>query len=86
MTVSPDHGPPGTLVRVAAEGLPADADFQLVWRTVKGGWKVAQAEYHGREYTPAAFDYGYSSSSVAFVIEYLRYRYVVHTESRSEET
>jgi hypothetical protein len=56
MTVSPDYGPPGTLVRVTAEGLPADADFQLVWRTVKGGWKVAQAEYHGREYTPAAFE------------------------------
>jgi hypothetical protein len=56
MTVSPDHGPPGTPVRVTAEGLPADTDFQLVWRTVKGGWKVKEAEYHGREYTPAAFE------------------------------
>lgn len=56
MAVSPEHGPPGTPVRVTAEGLPADTDFQLVWRTVKGGWKVAQAEYHGREYTPAAFE------------------------------
>ncbi len=56
MTVSPEHGPPGTPVRVAAEGLPADTDFQLVWRTVKGSWKVAQAEYHGREYAPAAFE------------------------------
>ena len=56
MTVSPEHGPPGTPVRVTAEGLPADTDFQLVWRTVKGSWKVAQAEYHGREYPPAAFE------------------------------
>ena len=56
MTVSPEHGPPGTPVRVTAEGLPADTDFQLVWRTVKGGWKVGQAEYHGREYLPAAFE------------------------------
>src|SRR5438270_156428 len=56
MTVSPERRPPGTPVRVTAEGLPADTDFQLVWRTVKGRWKVAQAEYHGREYTPAAFE------------------------------
>ncbi len=56
MAVSPEHGPPGTPVRVAAEGLPADTDFQLAWHTVKGSWKVAQAEYHGREYRPAAFE------------------------------
>ncbi len=56
MTVSPEHGPPGTPVRVAVEGLAADTDFQLVWRTVRGAWKVAQAEYHGREYQPAAFE------------------------------
>lgn len=56
MTVSPEHGPPGTPVRVMAEELPADTDFQLVWRTVKGAWKVTGAEYHGREYQPAAFE------------------------------
>jgi hypothetical protein len=56
MTVSPEHGPPGTPVRVAAEGLPADTDFQLVWRTVEGSWKVADGKYHGREYAPAAFE------------------------------
>jgi hypothetical protein len=56
MAVSPEHGPPGTAVRVTAEGLPADTDFQLVWRTVRGGWKVEKAEYHGREYLPAAFE------------------------------
>ena len=56
MTVSPEHGPAGTRVRVVAEELPADTDFQLVWRTVKGSWKVAGAEYHGREYQPVAYE------------------------------
>src|SRR4029077_16038676 len=55
-TVSPEHSPPGTPVRVAAEGLPADTDFQLAWRTVKGSWKGAGAEYHGREYQPLAYE------------------------------
>jgi hypothetical protein len=53
MTLSPEHGPPGVPVRVTAEELPANTDFRLVWRTVNGSWKVAQAQYHGREYTPA---------------------------------
>jgi len=56
MAVSPEHGPPWTPVTITAEGLPADSEFQLVWRTVKGSWKVAQGEYHGREYAPAAFE------------------------------
>ena len=56
MVVSPEHGSPGAPVQVAAEGLPANTEFQLVWRTVRGSWKVGQGEYHGREYTPAAFE------------------------------
>ncbi|MBV8343134.1 MAG: hypothetical protein JO173_12220 [Gammaproteobacteria bacterium] len=56
MEVLPEHGSPGTPVNVTAEGLPADTEFQLVWRTVRGSWKVAQGEYHGREYAPAAFE------------------------------
>ena len=56
MAVSPEHGPPGTPVTVTAEGLPGDSEFELVWRTVRGSWKVAQGEYHGREYAPAAFE------------------------------
>jgi len=65
MSVSPEHGPPGTPVRVAAEGLPADGEFQLVWRTVKGSWRVGQGEYHGRDYTPAAFEIAAVSSDAA---------------------
>ena len=56
MVVSPEHGSPGAPVQVTAEGLPANTEFQLVWRTVRGSWKVGQGEYHGREYTPAAFE------------------------------
>jgi hypothetical protein len=55
LVVSPEHGPAGTPLRVTGEGFPADADLQLVWRTVKGRWKVTIAEYHGREYTPIAY-------------------------------
>src|SRR4029077_6106467 len=38
-----------------AEGLPPGEEFQLVWRTVDGAWKVTDAEYRGREYR--AVDY-----------------------------
>src|SRR5262249_14089381 len=56
MEVSPEHGSAGTPVRVAAEGLPADTEFQLVWRTVRGSWEVGQGGYYGLEYAPAAFE------------------------------
>ena len=36
LAVAPRRGPVGTPVKVTAEGLPADQDFQLVWRTVTG--------------------------------------------------
>ena len=36
--------------------LPANQEFQLVWRTVKGSWKVADHEYHGRKYAPVAYE------------------------------
>ncbi|MCC6947308.1 MAG: hypothetical protein IT539_06005 [Bradyrhizobiaceae bacterium] len=55
LAVTPLHGPVGTPLTVRAEGLPAGQEFALVWRTVKGNWKVADGEYHGREYTPVAY-------------------------------
>lgn len=55
MSVAPEHGPVGTPLIVTAEGLPAEQEFDLVWRTVRGTWKVANAEYHGREYKPVAY-------------------------------
>ncbi len=55
LRVEPVHGPAGTRVTATGEGFPAGEEFQLVWRTVKGRWKVTIAEYHGREYTPIAY-------------------------------
>lgn len=56
LTVFPEHGPAGTSATVIAEGLPAEREFQLVWRTVDGAWKVTRSEYHGREYPAVAFE------------------------------
>ena len=56
LIVAPEHGPTGTPVTVTAEGLPAGEEFQLVWRTVDGAWKVTDAEYHGREYRAVTYE------------------------------
>jgi hypothetical protein len=56
LDVSPEHAPAGTPVTVSAERLPAGQEFQLVWVTAIGTWKVAGAEYHGRDFTPVAYE------------------------------
>ena len=56
MSVAPVHGKVGAPFVVTAEGLPPNQEFQLVWRTVNGNWKVTESEYHGREYLPAAYE------------------------------
>jgi hypothetical protein len=55
LDVVPAHGPAGTPLQVTGDGFPADQEFELVWRTVKGRWKVTPAEYHGREFPPVAY-------------------------------
>lgn len=55
LTVNPDHGPVGTPVTVAGAGLPPSQSFDLVWRTVKGRWQVADAQYRGRDYTTVGY-------------------------------
>jgi hypothetical protein len=42
--------------RWAVTKLPANQEFQLVWRTVNVSWRVADAQYHGREYEPVAYE------------------------------
>jgi len=55
LSLVPEHGPVGTRVRVDASGLPPGENFELVWRTVAGRWKVRGAEYRGRDYRPVAY-------------------------------
>src|SRR6202790_2945133 len=56
LQVVPENGPAGTPLTVTAQKLPPNQEFALVWRTVKGSWKVADAEYHGRDYEPVAYE------------------------------
>jgi hypothetical protein len=56
LDVSPAHAPAGAAVTLSAQGLPPGQDFQLVWTTATGAWKVTEAEYHGREFTPVAYE------------------------------
>jgi hypothetical protein len=50
LSVTPQGGPAGTHVTVRGEAFAPEQEFDLVWRTVKGRWKVTVAEYHGREF------------------------------------
>jgi len=56
LDVAPEHAPAGAPVALSAEGLPPGQEFQLVWVTVNGAWKVTDAEYKGREFTPVAYE------------------------------
>ena len=56
LTVSPKHAPAGAPVTLSAEGLPPGEEFQLVWSTAIGAWNVTDTEYHGREFTPVAYE------------------------------
>jgi hypothetical protein len=55
LTIMPEHGPVGTPITVSGTGLPPDRTVDLVWRTVRGRWKVADAAYEGREFQPLAY-------------------------------
>ena len=55
LSVTPQGGPAGTHVTVSGEAFAPEQEFDLVWRTVKGRWKVTVAEYHGREFAPVGY-------------------------------
>src|SRR5262249_20999249 len=56
LDVAPEHGPAGTEVTGSARELPPNAELQLIWRTVKGNWKVDGPEYHGRDFKPVGYE------------------------------
>ena len=56
MRLVPFRGEAGTPFTVTAEGIPANQEFQLIWRTMNGKWNVTESEYHGREYVPTAYE------------------------------
>jgi hypothetical protein len=56
LDVTPKHAPAGAPVTLSAQGLPPGEEFHLVWTTANGAWKVTEAEYHGREFTPVGYE------------------------------
>jgi hypothetical protein len=56
LEVVPVHGKAGTPFTVKAEKLPPNQEFQLIWRTMNGRWKVTESEYKGREFLPVAYE------------------------------
>jgi hypothetical protein len=58
LDVEPIHGKAGEPFTVTGVNLPPNQQFQLIWRTVNGRWKVDEPSYKGREYVPAAYQMG----------------------------
>jgi hypothetical protein len=56
LDVTPSHAPAGTPVTVSASRLPPGQEFQVLWTTATGAWKVTDYEYKGREFTPVAYE------------------------------
>jgi hypothetical protein len=55
LSVAPLHASEGADITVSGDALPANQEFDLVWRTVKGSWKAGNGEYHGRDYVPIGY-------------------------------
>jgi hypothetical protein len=72
ITLTPDHGLPGTSVTVTGEGLPPSADLSLQWSTVSGRWVLEgerAEEYHGRAFDPVTIDLGTARTDAAGALE-----------------
>jgi hypothetical protein len=55
LDIAPVHGKAGEKFTIKASELPPNQEFQLIWRTVDGHWKVTETEYKGREFVPADY-------------------------------
>src|SRR5262245_59631106 len=56
MDVVPLHGKIGEAFTIKVQDLPPNQEFQLLWLTVNGQWKVTESEYKGREFVPVAYE------------------------------
>ncbi len=65
LDVTPFHGKAGDPFTVTGVNLPPNQEFQLVWRTVNGHWKVDEPSYKGREYVPANYQMAKVKTDVA---------------------
>ena len=65
LDIAPLHGKAGTPFTVTGSGLPANQEFQLVWRTVEGKWNVDGPYYKGREYVPVDYEIAKVKSDAA---------------------
>lgn len=55
MDVAPYHGRAGDSFTVTGIKLVPNQEYQLLWSTVNGRWKVDGENYKGREYIPASY-------------------------------
>jgi hypothetical protein len=69
LDVFPSHGAVGAPFTVKGSKLPPNQKFELVWTTVTGHWKVANYEYHGRDFAPVAYHMATVSSDAQGRIE-----------------
>jgi len=65
LDIVPAHGKAGAPFTVVGTKLPPNQEFQLIWRTVNGRWKVTESQYKGREYLPAAYQIAKLKSDAA---------------------
>jgi hypothetical protein len=65
LDVVPLHGKAGEPFTLKAEQLPPNQEFQLIWVTVNGRWKVTESEYKGREYIPVGYEMAKVKSDAA---------------------
>src|SRR5262245_58099454 len=56
MDAVPVHGKVGEPFTIKVQDLPPNQEFQLLWLTVNGQWKVTASEYKGREFIPVAYE------------------------------
>lgn len=69
LDATPAHGKAGDKFTLKGSGFAPNQEFQMIWQTVDGAWKVTETEYKGREFTPVAYEMGKVKSNAKGEIE-----------------